>query len=87
MHQFVAGLEALGHKRQHYAILFFFTAEERAGMTGARLQRSTDAYGLTDLFHGVTHSLGTTCRQYGIDREKNNYRKSRTRYGTHAYPP
>jgi hypothetical protein len=68
VHQFVTGLKALGHKRQHYAVLFFFTGEERTGVTGARLLRSTDAYGLTVLFHGVTHSLGNNLLSVSKDR-------------------
>jgi hypothetical protein len=58
VHQFVAGLEALSHKRQHHAILFFFAGKKRARVARARLQRPTDAYRLRGLFHRATPSMG-----------------------------
>src|ERR1700730_4215207 len=54
VHELVPGLEALRHKRQHHAILFLFTGKKRARVTRARLQRTTDAYGLSGLIHGAS---------------------------------
>jgi hypothetical protein len=51
MHQFVTGLEALRHERQHHAILFLLGGEERAGVTWASSHRSSDAHRFRPLFH------------------------------------
>jgi hypothetical protein len=57
VHQFVADREALSHKRQHHAILFFFAGKKRARVQRARLQRPTDAYRLRGLIHRATPSI------------------------------
>src|ERR1700733_1958617 len=46
VNKFVPGFETLCHEGQHDAILFLFTAEERACVTGALLDRSSQSKGL-----------------------------------------